>query len=76
LGFTIPAIDNMAHIGGLIAGFALGYGLAPRYKVVDEYTATPRVVDTVSLLNRWWAPTLGVLLLAAAVPLAVSFWSA
>lgn len=73
-GFTVPAIDNMAHLGGLIAGFALGYGLAPRYKVVDMVT-TPRVVDTISLLNRWWAPALGVILLAGGIPLAVSFWS-
>jgi rhomboid protease GluP len=74
-GFTVPGIDNLAHLGGLVAGFALGYGLAPCYKVVDEYTTTPRVVDTISLLNRWWAPSLGVLLLAGGVPLAVSFWS-
>lgn len=73
-GFTVPAIDNLAHLGGLIAGFALGYGLAPRYKVVDMVTA-PRVVDTISLLNRWWAPALGVILLAGGIPLAVSFWS-
>lgn len=74
-GFTIPGIDNLAHLGGLISGFALGYGLAPRYQVANEYTATPRVVDTVSLLNRWWAPALGVIILAGGVPLAVSWWS-
>jgi membrane associated rhomboid family serine protease len=74
-GFTVPGIDNLAHAGGLIAGFALGYGLAPRYQVVDQYTSAPRVVDTISLLNRWWAPVLGVLILASGVPLAVSFWS-
>lgn len=74
LGFTMPAIDNLAHLGGLVAGFALGYGLAPRYKVVDEYTSTPRVIDTISLLSRWWVPALGVLLLAGGVPLVVSFW--
>lgn len=76
LGFTIPGIDNMAHIGGLIAGFALGYGLAPRYQVVDEYTATPRVIDTVSLLNRWWAPALGVIILAGGIPLVRFLWMA
>jgi membrane associated rhomboid family serine protease len=26
LGFVLPNIDNAAHIGGLIGGFALGYG--------------------------------------------------
>jgi rhomboid protease GluP len=74
-GFTVPGIDNLAHLGGLVAGFALGYGLAPRYKVVDTYTTTPRVVDTISLLNRWWAPALGVILLAGGIPLVMSFWS-
>jgi len=74
-GFTAPGIDNLAHLGGLIAGFALGYGLAPRYQVIDQYTLTPRVVDTVSLLNRWWAPALGVVILGAGVPLALSLWS-
>jgi rhomboid protease GluP len=74
-GFTVPGIDNLAHIGGLVAGFALGYGLAPRYKAVGEYTLTPKVIDTVSLLNRWWVPVLGVIFLAGGLPLAISFWS-
>lgn len=74
-GFTVPGIDNFAHIGGLIAGFALGYGLAPRYKVVDEYTPAPRVIDTVSLLNRWWVSTLAVFILAGGVFLSLAYWS-
>ena len=73
-GFTVPGIDNYAHIGGLVAGFAMGYGLAPRYQVTDEYTFEPRVIDTVSLLKRWWVPTLGVILLAAGVYLSMSYW--
>jgi hypothetical protein len=73
-GFTVPGIDNLAHMGGLVAGFALGYGLAPRYRIIDQYTLAPRVVDTVSLLNRWWVPVLAVAILAGSVPLAISFW--
>lgn len=74
-GFTVPGIDNMAHMGGLVSGFALGYGLTPRYKTVDEYTLNPRVVDTISLINRWWVPTLAVILLAGGVSGALSLWS-
>ena len=74
-GFTVPGIDNMAHLGGLVAGFAMGWALAPRYQPADQYTLTPRVIDTVSLLNRWWVPTLAIVILASGVSLAVSFWS-
>jgi rhomboid protease GluP len=73
-GFTIPGIDNLAHLGGLIAGFVMGYSLAPRYEVVDRYTLTPRVVDTVSLLKRWWVPALAIVILSGGVSLAISFW--
>ncbi|MBN1219636.1 MAG: rhomboid family intramembrane serine protease [Anaerolineae bacterium] len=73
-GFTMPNIDNYAHLGGLIAGFAMGYGLAPRYDVVDRYTLSSRVVDTVSLLKRWWVPTLAIVLLSGGVSLAITYW--
>ncbi|RME76916.1 MAG: rhomboid family intramembrane serine protease [Chloroflexi bacterium] len=73
-GFTVPGIDNLAHIGGLVAGFAMGYALAPRYQVVDEYTLFPRVVDTVSLLNRWWVPVLALAVLSGGVSLSLTIW--
>lgn len=73
-GFSVPGIDNLAHLGGLIAGFAMGYGLAPRYEVTDRYTLTPRVVDTISLLKRWWVPGLAIVILSGGVSLAISFW--
>jgi membrane associated rhomboid family serine protease len=73
-GFTVPGIDNYAHIGGLVAGFALGYGLAPRYQVVNQYSFSPRVVDKISLLNRWWVSALAVVLLSGGVYLSLVFW--
>ena len=73
-GFMVPGIDNMAHIGGLVAGFLLGYGLAPKYEVVNQYSTDARVVDTRSLLNRWWIPALGVVILATGIPLSILYW--
>jgi rhomboid protease GluP len=74
-GFTIPGIDNMAHLGGLIAGFSLGFGLAPRYKVIDEYLLSARLVDRISLLSRWWVPVLGVGLLVGGILWAIELYS-
>lgn len=74
-GLTVPRIDNMAHFGGLVAGFALGYALAPRYELVDQYTLTPRVEDRVSWGNRWWVPVLAILILAGGLNLAILAWS-
>jgi rhomboid protease GluP len=74
-GFTVPGIDNMAHLGGLLAGFILGYGLAPRYRIVDRYSLNPHLLDTVSLASRWWVPALATAGLAGAIWLALRFWS-
>ena len=56
-GFTIPNINNIAHLGGLAAGFLLGFALAPGYAVrygdgelsgirplIDERTTGMRVL--------------------------------
>ena len=75
LGFSAYNIDNMAHLGGLIAGFAMGYALAPRYEVVNRYKLDPQVVDTVSLLKRWWVPALAIVILSVGVTLAISYWA-
>ena len=41
LGAIIPVIDNYAHIGGLVAGFLVGYA-----------AGTPRLVE--SWRERFW----------------------
>ncbi len=65
IGFTVPNIDNAAHIGGLVVGFLMGWVLSPDYKVVPSGpTQSAHVVDTNSLTRRWW-------LLPAALILAV-----
>lgn len=69
-GAVVPAIDNSAHIGGLICGLALGAVLAP------HLTSPP---DQRSAWNRWIF-ILSALLFAAAYYLArhyvplMSYW--
>lgn len=43
IGFSTPRIDNAAHIGGLVAGAAVGWLLAPRF-AVDERLYPPQLL--------------------------------
>ncbi len=56
-GFTIPNINNIAHLGGLVGGFLLGYFIAPHFtvgyadgalfgerKLLDQRTASQRLL--------------------------------
>jgi hypothetical protein len=75
LGYTVLPADNLAHMGGLLAGFVLSYGLTPRYQV--DHTRSPRrIVDRASLLRRWWVSVLGGTALVAGLWLAFAYWSA
>jgi rhomboid protease GluP len=60
-GFSQPGrIDNLAHVGGLLAGVALGWALAPRYELDP---VRMQVLDRNHLGRYWPALGLAVLLL-------------
>jgi rhomboid protease GluP len=72
LGFTVPGIDNLAHLGGMISGAILGWFLAPEYHVEIDDRGLPYVADGTSLRSHWWVVALASLLLLVGTGVAVT----
>lgn len=69
MGLSIPGIDNLGHIGGLLVGIALGWAYCPRYEVKPTQPgALPRLEDRYEP-SRGVAITALVLALLAALVL-------
>ena len=67
LGFAVEAIDNAAHIGGLVAGGLAGFALAPRY-AIDDRLYPPVVVRADRPAVSW---LMGAVMLAVLILIAV-----
>ena len=77
-GFTVPGINNYAHLGGLLTGFVLGWVLAPRYQV--EWTlvgAEPvgMMRDRTSKQRRWFGIAAVTLVLLGGIWLGDRRWA-
>ncbi|MHB8629396.1 MAG: rhomboid family intramembrane serine protease [Aggregatilineales bacterium] len=55
-------IDNWAHIGGFVGGFALSWLIAPHF-VIDRTPDNARVVDSTPFTGQWPFAVAGALLL-------------
>lgn len=66
-GFSQQGIDNWAHMGGMVAGFALGMTLAPNYRLVDDvFGMGGRVVNVNAMARSFWVVPVAVALLFGA----------
>ncbi|MGI6368338.1 MAG: rhomboid family intramembrane serine protease [Anaerolineae bacterium] len=45
MGLTSPQIDNLGHLGGLLAGSALGWAYCPRYAVARGMEGLPELQE-------------------------------
>lgn len=78
LGFTIPNINYIAHLGGLAAGFLLGLIFAPHYAVEWSYEGlgpVQRLVDSRANQQRWVALVATVIILLALVVVGNQRWA-
>lgn len=77
-GFTSPNINNLAHLGGLIAGFLLGLALSPSYTVglsQEGFAPEQRLIDNRTNGQRFFAVLVAVVVLLGLVWLGNQRWA-
>jgi len=77
-GFTVPGINNFAHLGGLLTGFVLGWIMAPRYQVEWALVGAEPVGmmrDRTSKQSRWLAIAAVTLVLLGGIWLGNRHWA-
>jgi len=75
-GFTVPGINNFAHIGGLVAGITVGMGLSPHYKVqFDGLMPAPRLLNRTPMVLQIAAVMLAAALLLAGIYGGTARWA-
>ena len=72
-GFATAGIDNWAHMGGFVAGFALGLAFAPKYQAMgSSFGAVYSLAGTNMVVRRWWVLPAAVVVLLAGTWLATA----
>jgi len=72
-GFLYRGVDNHGHIGGLVAGVALGWALCPDYRIIADWAGNPvRVADARTPRKRFLLGLPIALLLVVLAAIAVS----
>lgn len=78
IGFTVPGINNLAHLGGLVSGLLLGLGMTPRYE--PEWTwvgsaPTPHLADRTPTWRRLAVVAAALVLLVGGLLLGNRHWA-
>ncbi|HSH80353.1 MAG TPA: rhomboid family intramembrane serine protease [Herpetosiphonaceae bacterium] len=74
IGLSVPAVDNAAHIGGLVMGTVAGLALAPGYRI-DDRLYPPAVVRTDRPTLKWMLAAALLIVLVAWAVMVVGRWS-